>query len=71
MRGWIMKLEAAKPLIAGALGRMNSLYGATVFDEWVVVTLHAGRSGILTYSGLRAESINGTSPPTSGRCGAR
>jgi hypothetical protein len=50
-----MNLVAAKALIADALGRMNALYGSTVFDESVVVTLHAGRSGILAYNGPRVE----------------
>jgi hypothetical protein len=52
-----MKLDAAKSLVADALGRMGARYGATVFDEWVVVSLSAGRSGILAYSGPRAESF--------------
>jgi hypothetical protein len=52
-----MKLDAAKSCIADALGRMDALFGATVFDEWVVVSLHAGRSGILAYSGPRAEGF--------------
>ncbi len=51
-----MELDAAKALIADALGRMNALYGATVFDEWVAVSLRKGRGEILAYSGPRAES---------------
>jgi hypothetical protein len=51
-----MKLAAARSLIADALGRMNALYGATVFDEWVAISLQGGRSRILDYSGPRSES---------------
>jgi len=51
-----MKLDAARSLIADALGRMDALYGATVFDEWVVISLHSDRSRILAYSGPRSES---------------
>ena len=35
---------------------MDERYATTVFDEWVIVSLHAGRSGILAYDGPRAES---------------
>lgn len=56
MRGWIMKLDAAKIHIAEVLERMNALYHATVFDEWVIVSLYSGRSRILAYSGPRGES---------------
>jgi hypothetical protein len=51
-----MKLEAAKNLIGDALVRMDGLYGGTLFDEWVVVSLQSGRSRILAYSGPRVES---------------
>ena len=51
-----MKLDAAKILIAEVFERMDALYQATVFDEWVVVSLHSGRSRILAYSGPRRES---------------
>ena len=51
-----MNLDAAKSLIAETVGRMGARYGATVFDEWVVVSLQSGRSRILAYSGPRAES---------------
>jgi hypothetical protein len=51
-----MKLDAAKTLIAEVFERMDTRYHATVFDEWVVVSLHSGRSRILVYSGPRGES---------------
>jgi hypothetical protein len=51
-----MKLVTAESLITTALGRMNALYSQTVFDEWVVLSLQAGRGGILAYHGPRAES---------------
>jgi hypothetical protein len=51
-----MKLDAAKSLIADALGRMDAHYGRAVFDEWVVVSLQSGRSRILGYNGPRVES---------------
>jgi len=58
MRGWTMNLEAAKSLIAESLGRMTVRYGAPVFDEWVVVSLQDGHTGILAYNGPRAESFH-------------
>jgi hypothetical protein len=51
-----MKLDVARTLIAEVFGRMDALYHATVFDEWVVVSLHSARSRILAYSGPRSES---------------
>jgi hypothetical protein len=51
-----MKLAAATALITTALGRMNALYNQTVFDEWVVVSLHPEGGSILAYRGPRAES---------------
>ena len=51
-----MKLDAARPLVADAVQRMDTLYNGTVFDEWVVVSFRSGRGGILAYSGPRVES---------------
>jgi hypothetical protein len=51
-----MELDAARTLIAEVFERMDVLYHAILFDEWVVVSLHSGRSRILAYSGPRAES---------------
>ena len=51
-----MILDAAKSLIAETLKRMGARYDATVFDEWVLVSLHSGRSSILAYNGPRAEN---------------
>ena len=52
-----MNLATAESLITTALGRMNTLYNKTVFDEWVVLSLQAGRGGVLAYHGPRAESF--------------
>jgi hypothetical protein len=52
-----MNLVTAESLVTAALGRMNALYSQTVFDEWVVLSLQAGRAGILAYQGPRAESF--------------
>jgi hypothetical protein len=51
-----MKLDAARTLIAEVFGRMDALYHAVLFDEWVVVSLQSGRSRVLAYNGPRAES---------------
>jgi hypothetical protein len=51
-----MKLDAARTLIAEVFGRMDALYHAVLFDEWVVVSLQSGRSRILAYSGPRGEN---------------
>jgi hypothetical protein len=51
-----MNLVTAESLISAALGRMNTLYSQTVFDEWVVLSLHGSRGGITAYHGPRAES---------------
>jgi hypothetical protein len=51
-----MKLDAATALVTAALGRMNALYNKTVFDEWVVISLHAEGGSILAYRGPRAEN---------------
>ncbi len=53
-----MKLEPARTLISAALGRMHALYGKTVFDEWVIVSLPpAGGGALRAYQGPRAESF--------------
>jgi len=52
----LMNLEDARTAVIAAIGRMNSLYQATVFDEWVLVKLGAGQGAILAYHGPRAES---------------
>lgn len=51
-----MNLVDARPLVSTALARMNTAFGQTVFDEWVLVSLRADRGAILAYEGPRAES---------------
>ena len=51
-----MHLEDARQSITAAITRMNTLYGQTVFDEWIMVSLRPGRGSILAYSGPRADS---------------
>jgi hypothetical protein len=51
-----MNLADARSAIIPALGRMNSLYNKTLFDEWVMVKLAAEQGAILAYSGPRAET---------------
>jgi hypothetical protein len=52
-----MNLEAASSLVVDAFERMHALYHEAVFDEWVVISFQAGRSGIFAYRGPRAESF--------------
>lgn len=51
-----MNLATAESLITATLGRMKALYGQTVFDEWVALSLQASRGEILAYRGPRADS---------------
>lgn len=51
-----MHLEDTRSMIVRAIERMAGLYGATVFDEWVLVRLSNERGAILSYSGPRADS---------------
>ena len=51
-----MKLEPAKALVIAALGRMNTRYQKTVFDEWMLVSLQDERGSLLAYHGPRPES---------------
>jgi len=48
-----MNLEKATKSIEQALQRMDSLYGAVVFDEWAIVSLHDRKERVVTYSGPR------------------
>lgn len=50
-----MHLDDARTVLTAAFGRMNAAYGATVFNEWVIVSLRADRNAILAYDGPRAE----------------
>ncbi|MBP6506150.1 MAG: hypothetical protein KA257_01185 [Opitutaceae bacterium] len=51
-----MNLEAARSAIILSLGRMNALYQAPVFDEWVLAKMASEQGVILAYSGPRAET---------------
>lgn len=52
-----MTLDDARTAIASALKRMNAAYAEPVFDEWVLVSLHAERGSILAYNGPRADKF--------------
>ncbi len=51
-----MNLADARSAVILALGRMNTLYRQTLFDEWVLVKLARESGAILAYEGPRAES---------------
>jgi hypothetical protein len=50
-----MKIESARPLIAGCAERMNALSGDCVFDEWAVVALTRDGAKLVAYQGPRVE----------------
>lgn len=50
-----MNLSDARTTVLNALGRMNSVYGQVLFNEWVLVSLRAQRGAILAYEGPRGE----------------
>jgi hypothetical protein len=52
-----MKLDQAVDLIKSCANRMNSMYGKTVFDEWVVLGFNAGKLNIVRYMGPRQEGF--------------
>jgi hypothetical protein len=52
-----MKLDQAVDLIKSCANRMNSMYGKTVFDEWVVLGFTAGKLNIVRYMGSRQEGF--------------
>ena len=52
-----MKLDQAVDLIKSCANRMDSMYGKTVFDEWVVLTFSAGKANIIRYLGPRQEGF--------------
>lgn len=52
-----MTLDEARTAIIATLGRMNAIYTATLFDEWVLVSLKPEGGSILAYHGPRAESF--------------
>lgn len=52
-----MKLDQAVDLIKNCAGRMNTMYGKTVFDEWVIVGFVANKANIVRYIGPRQEGF--------------
>ncbi len=53
-----MKVDHAVNLIKNCAERMNSMYGKTVFDEWVIVSFAAGKTAIVHYMGPRQDGFN-------------
>ena len=53
-----MKLDQAVDLIKNCANRMNSMYGKTVFDEWVVLGFVAGKATLVRYMGPRQEGLS-------------
>lgn len=51
-----MNLDTARTAVIQTLGRMKSLYGQPVFDEWVLVKLASESGAVLAYDGPRAET---------------
>lgn len=51
-----MNVADAHAVILQHLGRVNSLYGQPVFNEWVLVAMRNPGGAILAYEGPRAES---------------
>ena len=52
-----MTLDEAYLLIRATVDQMNARYGKTVFDEWVVLSLHEKAVRILHYHGPRKEDF--------------
>ena len=52
-----MNLATAQKHIQACRERMDALYQKPVFDEWVVLSLAAGKAEILSYTGPRAENF--------------
>jgi len=52
-----MDLSSARNLVQVTLERMRAVYGAAVFDEWVLLSPGAKHGGILAYAGPRVESF--------------
>lgn len=52
-----MTLEIVCDLTKKCAEQMNSRYGNTVFDEWVVVSLERNRARILHYTGPRNDDF--------------
>jgi len=52
-----MTLDEAYSLIGASLDQMNARYGNTVFNEWVVLSLHEKTGRILNYHGPRKDDF--------------
>lgn len=52
-----MTLDEAYSLIGATVDQMNARYGNTVFNEWVVLSLHEKTGRILNYHGPRKEDF--------------
>lgn len=50
-----MTVDAALDLIKTYGKKMDSIYGATLFDEWSIISLNGHQGKILAYSGPRRE----------------
>ena len=52
-----MLLEDALKLVKTCAETMNSMYGTVVFDEWIVLSVLAGKGKVLNYSGPRKKDF--------------
>jgi hypothetical protein len=52
-----MKLEQAVNSIKSCAQRMDTMYGKTVFDEWVIVSFSANTGSIVNYIGPRQDGF--------------
>ena len=52
-----MNLDETMQEVRACATRMNAEYGATVFDEWVVVSLQRPQARVLAYSGPRGQEF--------------
>lgn len=52
-----MNLDDTMQEVRACATRMNAEYGATVFDEWVVVSLQRPQARVLAYSGPRGQEF--------------
>ena len=50
-----MTVDEALDLIKTYGKKMDSIYGATLFDEWSIISLNGNQGKILAYSGPRRE----------------
>jgi hypothetical protein len=50
-----MTLSQALEVVKQTSEKMNAQYGATVFDEWAIVSLAPGQERLMAYTGPRKE----------------